>query len=113
MAVDPSYWDTNNGGVDVMIAWDLPADDFDLYIYQNGSQVDHSANGETTSEDVFPDVPTHLLATGAPVVDGALACFDCSIATTFDSGDHITGSFDAANCAGLSTYVNASTHTCT
>jgi len=41
-----------------------------------------------TSEDVFPDVSTHILATGAPVVDDALACFDCSIATTFDSGDH-------------------------
>src|SRR5438046_3122327 len=41
-----------------------------------------------TSEDVFPDVATHVLATGAPVVDGVLACFDCSIANTFDSGDH-------------------------
>src|SRR5216683_2983300 len=30
-----------------------------------------------TTEDVFPDVNTHILATGAPVVDGALACFDC------------------------------------
>src|SRR5207249_9205791 len=40
VAVDPSYWDTNNGGVDVMIAWDLPAVDFDLYTYQTGSQVD-------------------------------------------------------------------------
>jgi flavin reductase (DIM6/NTAB) family NADH-FMN oxidoreductase RutF len=41
-----------------------------------------------TSEDAFPDVATHVLATGAPVVDGALACFDCTIANTFDSGDH-------------------------
>src|SRR6266567_350386 len=46
------------------------------------------AVGRPTSEDVFPDVSTHILATGAPAVDGALACVDCSIATTFDSGDH-------------------------
>jgi flavin reductase (DIM6/NTAB) family NADH-FMN oxidoreductase RutF len=46
------------------------------------------ATSRPTSEDVFPDVATHALATGAPVVDGALACFDCSIGATFDSGDH-------------------------
>jgi len=50
-----------------------------------------------TSEDVFPDVATHILATGAPVVDAALACFDCSVANTFDSGDHtiFTGNVEA------------------
>lgn len=27
---------------------------------------------------------------------------------TFSTGDHVTGSFDASNCAGFTTYLNSS-----
>jgi hypothetical protein len=31
---------------------------------------------------------------------------------TFDSGDHVTGSFSASNCANLNVYFSANTHSC-
>lgn len=52
--VAPSYWDTNSGGVDVTISWTVPTNDFDLFVYQNDTEVDESANGApSTSEHVF------------------------------------------------------------
>jgi len=51
--VTPDYWLTHAGGAIVEIDWSTPADDFDLYVCQNGADVKHSANGETTKENVF------------------------------------------------------------
>jgi BNR repeat-like domain len=51
--VAPSYWDTHTGGANVTISWPSTDDDFDLYIYKNGSQVASSAQGGTTSEQAF------------------------------------------------------------
>ncbi len=45
-------------------------------------------SSRATSEQRFPDVASHPEATGAPVLDGCLAYFDCTLAAAIDSGDH-------------------------
>ena len=43
--IDPSHWESNNGGVEVLIAWADETDDFDLYVYDAaGNVVGSSAN---------------------------------------------------------------------
>ena len=52
--VAPSYWETHAGGVLFEIDWTNPANDFDLYVYQNGTEVDHDAEfGNVAHEQVF------------------------------------------------------------
>jgi hypothetical protein len=52
--VPASHWDSNTGGMDVLIEWASVDDDFDLYIYDvNGTQVGFSGAGGTTSERAF------------------------------------------------------------
>jgi hypothetical protein len=53
--VAPSYWDTNTGGAAIEIHWPSSDNDFDLWVYDNddGTLVDFSAAGGTTSESVF------------------------------------------------------------
>src|ERR687896_2429148 len=54
--IDPSHWDSNNGGVQVQISWPSETDDFDLYVYDSqGNVVGSSANAGTSSERVFID----------------------------------------------------------
>ena len=44
ISVSSSYWTTNSGGVDVTIEGNLPAEDFDVYVYdKNGNEVGRSA----------------------------------------------------------------------
>jgi flavin reductase (DIM6/NTAB) family NADH-FMN oxidoreductase RutF len=40
------------------------------------------------SRDTFDDAPSRVEATGAPVLNGCLAFFDCTLERTHDSGDH-------------------------
>jgi flavin reductase (DIM6/NTAB) family NADH-FMN oxidoreductase RutF len=40
------------------------------------------------TRDTFPDAASHTEATGAPIIDGCLAFFDCTYRTAIDSGDH-------------------------
>ena len=49
------------------------------------------------TKGTFEDAPTLVEATGAPILDGCLAFFDCTLANTFDSGDHtiVIGSVQA------------------
>jgi flavin reductase (DIM6/NTAB) family NADH-FMN oxidoreductase RutF len=42
----------------------------------------------TVSECTFPDVESRGVATGAPILEGCLAFFDCTIEAAFESGDH-------------------------
>jgi choice-of-anchor B domain-containing protein len=52
--VDPSHWDANRGGVEVLISWPSEEDDFDLYVYDaQGNTVGSSATSGGTSERVF------------------------------------------------------------
>jgi hypothetical protein len=52
--VDASHWDSNRGGVEVLISWASETDDFDLYVYDaQGNPVGSSANAGTSSERVF------------------------------------------------------------
>lgn len=46
---------------------------------------DSSAPHDATAFALFPH---HLGYTGAPLMDGALACVDCRIVDTFAAGDH-------------------------
>lgn len=36
----------------------------------------------------FSGVPYHIRATGAPLLDGAIAWFDCRVHATYNGGDH-------------------------
>jgi flavin reductase (DIM6/NTAB) family NADH-FMN oxidoreductase RutF len=36
----------------------------------------------------FPDIGSGTAATGAPIIEGCLAFFDCRLATSIDQGDH-------------------------
>ncbi|HEX8967134.1 MAG TPA: flavin reductase family protein, partial [Chloroflexota bacterium] len=40
------------------------------------------------AQRAFPGIATDPAATGAPVIRGCLAYFDCRVAQTIDSGDH-------------------------
>jgi len=53
--VPPEYWDDNTGGADIEIHWPSADNDFDLWVYDadDGTLVDFSAAGGTTSERVF------------------------------------------------------------
>jgi choice-of-anchor B domain-containing protein len=54
--IDPAHWESNNGGVEVVISWADETDDFDLYVYDSaGNTVGSAANAGTTSERVFID----------------------------------------------------------
>ena len=44
--------------------------------------------GKTPMADRFAAAAWTTLSTGAPVLDGALACFDCSVADIVESGTH-------------------------
>jgi choice-of-anchor B domain-containing protein len=52
--VDASHWDSNRGGVEVLISWPSEEDDFDLYVYDaQGNVAGSSATSGGTSERVF------------------------------------------------------------
>jgi choice-of-anchor B domain-containing protein len=52
--VDASHWESNRGGVQVLISWASEEDDFDLYVYDAaGNLVGSSANAGSSSERVF------------------------------------------------------------
>lgn len=41
------------------------------------------------SKTAINQVPTHLSHCGMPIVEGALATFECSLEATHDAGDHV------------------------
>ena len=41
------------------------------------------------SKTAIKDVPTHLSHCGMPLIDGALATFECNLHATHDAGDHV------------------------
>lgn len=41
------------------------------------------------SKTAIKDVPTHLSHCGMPLIDGALASFECTLEATHDAGDHV------------------------
>jgi flavin reductase (DIM6/NTAB) family NADH-FMN oxidoreductase RutF len=47
-----------------------------------------ATSSRPTSLERFPDCESHTMATGAPVLDGCLAYFDCLLDSAVDSGDH-------------------------
>jgi choice-of-anchor B domain-containing protein len=52
--IDPSHWESNRGGVEIVISWPSETDDFDLYVYDGaGNTVGASNNAGTSSERVF------------------------------------------------------------
>ena len=54
VAVPPSFWKSAEGGVIVRTEWESETNDWDLYVYDAaGKEVQHSAAGNTSSEQVF------------------------------------------------------------
>lgn len=41
------------------------------------------------SKTAISKVPTHLSHCGMPIIEGALATFECNLETTHDAGDHV------------------------
>ena len=41
------------------------------------------------SKTAISDVPTHLSHCGMPIIEGALASFECNLEATHDAGDHV------------------------
>jgi len=41
------------------------------------------------SKTAIKDVPTHLSHCGMPIIEGALATFECNLHATHDAGDHV------------------------
>ena len=41
------------------------------------------------SKTAINDVPTHLSHCGMPIIEGALATFECTLEATHDAGDHV------------------------
>ena len=41
------------------------------------------------SKTAITKVPTHLSHCGMPIIEGALATFECNLETTHDAGDHV------------------------
>ena len=60
VAVDPSHWDDNTGGAEIVIAWEDPSDDFDLHVYDGdgnhvGSSIGDNPSTGVAMENVFVD----------------------------------------------------------
>ena len=41
------------------------------------------------SKTAIKDVPTHLSHCGMPIIEGALATFECNLEVSHDAGDHV------------------------
>lgn len=41
------------------------------------------------SKTAINDIPTHLSHCGMPIIEGALATFECNLEATHDAGDHV------------------------
>ena len=54
-----------------------------------------------TARHEFPGVPADIASTGAPIIRGCLAYFDCTVTTAIDSGDHtlFVGQVDAVSAS--------------
>jgi flavin reductase (DIM6/NTAB) family NADH-FMN oxidoreductase RutF len=48
-----------------------------------------ASSGREPCADEFPGVPCDTAVSGAPIIGGSLAHFDCTLATTHDGGDHV------------------------
>ena len=48
-----------------------------------------AASGREPCADEFPGIPCEFSVSGAPIIGGSLAHFDCTLATTYDGGDHV------------------------
>lgn len=55
---------------------------------QRGVSEYFSTSGRMPSGERFDLVPSHVCVTGAPVIDGCLAYFDCRLAASLAGGDH-------------------------
>ena len=48
-----------------------------------------ATSGREPCDGMFPDVPCENGVTEAPIIGGSLAHLDCTLATTYDGGDHV------------------------
>lgn len=50
------------------------------------------------SKTAISDVPTHLSHCGMPIIEGALASFECTLSATHDAGDHVIVVGEVTKC---------------
>lgn len=48
-----------------------------------------ASSGREPCADEFPGIPCVTSVSGAPIIGGSLAHFDCTLSTTYDGGDHV------------------------
>ena len=48
-----------------------------------------ATRGLEIAEGAFPQFPSSTAVTGAPIFDGSLAYFDCTVVNAFECGDHV------------------------
>ena len=48
-----------------------------------------ASSGREPCADEFPGIPCEFGVSGAPIIGGSLAHFDCTLSTTHDGGDHV------------------------
>lgn len=48
-----------------------------------------ASSGREPCDEEFPGLPCDTAISGAPIIGGSLAHFDCTLATTYDGGDHV------------------------
>lgn len=50
------------------------------------------------SKTAISEVPTHLSHCGMPIIEGALASFECTLSATHDAGDHVIVVGEVTKC---------------
>ena len=48
-----------------------------------------ASSGREPCDGEFPGLRCSTAISGAPIIEGSLAHFDCTLATTYDGGDHV------------------------
>ena len=56
---------------------------------QQGVAAYFASSGREPCDGEFPGLPCSTAISGAPIINGSLAHFDCTLATTYGGGDHV------------------------
>src|SRR5438105_3070435 len=89
---------------------------YPVFVVGSGSPPAHFSVAAFSASDLLckkiPDKSAAAVSGSVTLTRNADGAYAGSYDLTFDSGDRVTGSFDAATCRGLATYLAANTHLC-